>query len=293
MFVDLVGPQHGGRGACRTCRAAHKDTGWRLFVRTIVARAYPRVIGQQRQMAWMFSNLLPLLGLSRLRLRLPRHRAPEEFVGFVILGGAMSAFWLNVLWAMANQLYMGKADRQPAPVHHGAQLADGHPARHGVGGMLGDRAAGGGDPGARQLAVRRAVPCQRRLGAGRVFALGLTALYGMGMMCASLFLLLRAARLAPRARGAGAGLPASGLYFPVNTLPVWVAIGASVIPLTLALDAMRQCVRVRTADGLASGRRSRLALAGAAFVFTAAARSCSPTWNISRVTEGRLTETHG
>ena len=30
------------------------DRGWRLFLRTIVARAYPRVVGQQREKAWIF-----------------------------------------------------------------------------------------------------------------------------------------------------------------------------------------------------------------------------------------------
>ena len=32
----------------------------------------------------------------------------------------------------------------------------------------------------------------------------------------------------------------SGFYFPIKSLPFWVAAAASVIPLTLGLDAMRQ-----------------------------------------------------
>lgn len=35
---------------------------------------------------------------------------------------------------------------------------------------------------------------------------------------------------------------ASGFYFPVRALGFWTAMGASVIPLTLGLDAMRQLV---------------------------------------------------
>ena len=35
---------------------------------------------------------------------------------------------------------------------------------------------------------------------------------------------------------------ASGFYFPVRAIGFWTAIGASVIPLTLGLDAMRQIV---------------------------------------------------
>jgi ABC-2 type transport system permease protein len=86
-----------------------KDTGWRLFARTMVARAYPRIIGQQRERVWMvFDITLPLAGLCAYVYVYRALQAPAEFVGFVILGGAMSAFWLNVLWAMANQLYNEK-----------------------------------------------------------------------------------------------------------------------------------------------------------------------------------------
>src|SRR5258708_40076560 len=34
--------------------------------------------------------------------------AREDYIGFVVVGGAMTAFWLNVLWAMASQLYWDK-----------------------------------------------------------------------------------------------------------------------------------------------------------------------------------------
>ena len=36
-------------------------------------------------------------------------KAPEDYVGFVVLGGALSAFWLNVVWSMAGQLYWEKS----------------------------------------------------------------------------------------------------------------------------------------------------------------------------------------
>src|SRR5262245_7278707 len=55
-----------------------------------------------------FEVTLPLIGLSAYVFVYRAMRAPEDFVGFVILGGAMSAFWLNVLWAMSNQLYSEK-----------------------------------------------------------------------------------------------------------------------------------------------------------------------------------------
>ena len=48
---------------------------------------------------------LPLIGLVAYIFVYRAIHAPEIFVGFVILGGAMSAFWLNVLWTMSNQFF--------------------------------------------------------------------------------------------------------------------------------------------------------------------------------------------
>jgi ABC-2 type transport system permease protein len=73
-----------------------------------------------------------------------------------------------------------------------------------------------------------------------VFFVTMAALYGMGMMFASVFL----------ASGREAWhisnllqepiYLASGFYFPVTAMGPIVAYAASVIPLTLGLDAMRQ-----------------------------------------------------
>ena len=75
-----------------------------------------------------------------------------------------------------------------------------------------------------------------------VFMLAMTALYGMGMMMASLFLLLgrEAWHLSNLAQE-----PiylVSGFYFPIKSFNFWVAAVASFIPLTLGLDAMRQLI---------------------------------------------------
>jgi ABC-2 type transport system permease protein len=70
----------------------------------------------------------------------------------------------------------------------------------------------------------------------------MTALYGMGMMSASLFLLLsrEAWHLSNLAQE-----PVylfSGFYFPIKSFNLWVAAAASFIPLTLGLDAIRQLI---------------------------------------------------
>src|SRR4026209_1161325 len=89
--------------------ASEKVPGWRLFLKTIVARAYPRVIGMQREKSWMFFDVfLPMLAVSAYVFVYRAIGAPEEYVGFVVIGGAMTAFWLNILWSMSSQLYWEK-----------------------------------------------------------------------------------------------------------------------------------------------------------------------------------------
>jgi len=73
-----------------------------------------------------------------------------------------------------------------------------------------------------------------------VFILTLVSLYGLGMLFSSLFMLY--------GREAWHGVTLlqepvhllSGFFFPVKSLGFAVAFGASLIPLTLGLDAMRQ-----------------------------------------------------
>ena len=218
-----------------------KDTGWRLFMRTVVARAYPRIIGQQRQRWWMFFEVvLPLLGLSAYVFVYRALQAPPDFVGFVILGGAMSAFWLNVLWAMANQLYGEKQTGNlplyiMAPNSLMAVLLG-----MALGGIVATtlRAVAILVIGTWLFDVRFVVT--EPLVLALVFVLALTALYGMGMMCASLFLLYgrEAWHLVHLAQEPV--YLASGLYFPINNFPRAAAMAVSIIPLALALDAMRQ-----------------------------------------------------
>src|SRR5688500_19849173 len=89
--------------------ASEKVTGWRLFLKTIVARAYPRIIGQQREKSWIFFEIfMPMLAVAAYVYVYRAIGAPEEYVGFVVVGGAMAAFWMNVLWSMSGQSYWEK-----------------------------------------------------------------------------------------------------------------------------------------------------------------------------------------
>ena len=88
---------------------SRKDTGWRLFLKTIIARAYPRIIGQQREVSWLvFDVVMPMLAVIAYVLVYRALNAPEEYIGFVVMGGAMTAFWMNILWSMSSQLYWEK-----------------------------------------------------------------------------------------------------------------------------------------------------------------------------------------
>src|SRR5688572_29574313 len=79
-------------------------------LRTVAGRAYPRVRGLAREKSWLFFEiLLPFLTTSAFVFVYRALQAPPEYVGFVVLGGAMTAFWLNVIWMMASQLFWEKS----------------------------------------------------------------------------------------------------------------------------------------------------------------------------------------
>ena len=75
-----------------------------------------------------------------------------------------------------------------------------------------------------------------------VFLLAMAALYGMGMMAASLFLLLSREAWHLSNLAQEPVYLVSGFYFPIKSFNFWIAAAASIIPLTLGLDAMRQLV---------------------------------------------------
>jgi len=220
-----------------------KNTGWRLFLQTIIARSYPRIIGQQRDKSWMFFDvILPMLSVSAYVFVYRAIGAPEDYVGFVIVGGAMTAFWMNILWSMSSQLYWEKEQGNlalyiMAPTSMVAILLG-----MALGGMLATamRAAAILVLGSLLFQVHYALGSLWQLLA--VFALAMVALYGMGMMFASLFLLLgrEAWHLSNLIQEPVYLL--SGFYFPIKSFNFWVAATASIIPLTLGLDAMRQLV---------------------------------------------------
>jgi ABC-2 type transport system permease protein len=223
--------------------ASEKVIGWRLFLKTIVARAYPRIIGQQREKSWVFFEIfLPMLAVAAYVYVYRAIGAPEEYVGFVVVGGAMTAFWMNVLWSMSSQLYWEKEQGNLALYIMAPNSMMAILLGMAVGGLLATalRAVAIILLGSLMFHVQYSVASFSQLLV--VFFLAMTALYGMGMMTASLFLLLgrEAWHLSNLAQE-----PiylVSGFYFPIKSFNFWVAAAASFIPLTLGLDAMRQLI---------------------------------------------------
>jgi ABC-2 type transport system permease protein len=220
-----------------------KNSGIKLFLQTIIGRAYPRLIGQQREKSWLFFDVfLPLLGASAYVFVYKAINAPEEYIGFVVMGGAMTAFWLNILWSMSSQLYWEKEQGNLALYIIAPNSLMAILLGMALGGMVSTmmRAVAITLLGSWIFQVQYQVASYWQLLV--VFFLAMIALYGMGMMTASLFLLLNREAWHISNLAQEPIYLISGFYFPIKNLNFWVAAGASLIPLTLGLDAMRQLV---------------------------------------------------
>ena len=211
--------------------------------RAMIGRAYPRVRGMVREPSWLFFEiLLPFLTTAAFVLVYRALQAPEAYVGFVVLGGAMAAFWLNVVWMMASQLYWEKSQGNlelyfAAPMNLMSVLIG-----MAVGGfiMSSTRAAAVLVISAVVFGVTFNV--EQWLLVIVVFILTLTALYGLGMMLASLFLLWGREAFHMTNLVIEPVYFVSGLNFPVGRLGAIGALAIATIPFAVGLDALRQLV---------------------------------------------------
>ena len=219
------------------------DRGWRLFLRTIIARAYPRVIGQQREKAWIFfETFLPFVATAGYVYVYRAIQAPEDYIGFAVVGGAMTAFWLNVMWSMSAQMYWEKETGNLALYIMAPNSLMAILLGMALGGMFSTtlKAAVILILGTWLFHVPFVVSSFLQLFA--VFILTMIALYSLGMLFASLFLLFgRDAWQITNMLQEPVYL-LSGFYFPVKSFGFAVALTASILPLTLGMDAMRQLV---------------------------------------------------
>ncbi len=167
----------------------------------------------------------------------------NRFTGFAVLGGVMVSFWGNVLWSMASQFNWDKQQglfeiyiTSPAPIT--AILVG-----MSLGGIIGTA------PSAALVAVLGwlffAPPISPSWPAVILtFGLTLASLYAMGMALSSLYLSYgREAESLNEALHEPVSL-LSGVYFPsigeFSRFPFTVQVVASLIPLTIGMDALRR-----------------------------------------------------
>ncbi len=273
---------------------ATKNTGWKLFLQTVVGRAYPRVVGLLRERSWFFfDTFLPVMSVAAYVFLYRAIQAPEVYVGFVVMGGAMTAFWLNVLWSMSSQMYWEKETGNLALYIMAPNSLMAILLGMAFGGLFAtsQRALVITLVGTWVFGVSFEIISYWQLFA--VFFITMVALYGMGMMTASIFLLLSREAWHLSNLAQEPIYLVSGFYFPLKSLNFWIAAGASIIPLTLGLDAMRQ---LSFPDGTSLGFLNVdveiITLIALSVLFLLGARYFLNKMEKLAIKEGRLTERH-
>lgn len=214
--------------------------------RVVYARAYVRLKGLIREPHWSIAEvIIPLISISAYIYMYQVLKAPNEYLGFVIIGGAMLSFWSNVLWGMSSQFYWEKETGMlelymVAPISRMAVLIG-----MALGGIVNTtiRAVSILVIGTLIFPIHFAVGDLSALII--IFILAVIALYGMGILFASLFLLYgrEATHMADLMQEPIYLL--SGMYYPVigsKFFPSAVKLLATAIPLTLGIDGIRQLV---------------------------------------------------
>ena len=262
-----------------------------LNLRASAARTYVRLVGSLREPAWVISDaVFPSLGMCAFVLLYRALGAPRSFEALAVLGGILSTYWLNVLWGMGAQLYWEKQQGQlqlyfAAPCSRMAILTG---MAVGGGAMTTVRSVFGIALGFGLFGVR-VEPFNLGL-LLLVFVVTMVALYALGMIFASVFLLF--GREAWHICNAFQE-PVyffSGLYFPLRTLGTMGFVAAGLMPLALGIDAMRQVLLGSAAHGLLPLRLETaiLAVLGVAFLLLARV-ALAHLENLSK-REGRLTQ---
>jgi ABC-2 type transport system permease protein len=269
-----------------------------LFVQAALARSYARVVWMFRNRTWIIQEtLLPILSVAAFAYAYRAMHAPPQFVGYVVLGAAMTAFWFNVLWSMGAHLYWERDSgnlelyiMSPAPMM--AILAG-----MALGGMTTTCTRAAAILLTGMFIFDVPFDLSRWYVLLLAFALTLSALYGLGMMFASLFLLWgREAWHVVNLLQEPVFL-LTGMNFPVRiflNLPVVIVGAALLVPLTAGMDAMRQLLfpvdygDPNRRDGLMPVGAELAILAGLAVAFFFTARRLLRVLERKAKEEGKL-----
>ena len=231
-------------------KASRKKQEQRLVREQIVrdlkvayARLWVRIKGGYREPEWLVAEMIiPVITLSAYVFMYRMLGAPPQFTSFVIIGGTMIAFWVNVLWNMSTQFYWEKENGNlelylTAPISRMAILFG-----MALGGFVNTTLRAVAIVIAGIFIFQAPMAVSEPLTAILVFFLTVVALYALGMLFASLFMLYgrEAWQTANLLQEPVYFL--SGSYFPVTYLPFAVQLAASILPLTFGLDGIRRVV---------------------------------------------------
>lgn len=274
-----------------------RPSWWRMNLQAVFGRAYPRIIGANREPSWVFfETFLPILAVAAYVYMYKAFNAPVEYIGYVIIGGAMTAYWMNILWSMAAQWFwekeMGNLELfLIAPISRMAVLGG-----MALGGMFTSTVRAISTIIAGVLLFNVALTLENPLMFVGIFVFTMMALYGMGMMFASLYMLwgreawhMSNLLTEPIYLASGFYFPIKGYQYILGQPGFWIAAGASIIPITLGLDAMRQSFFPGTQDGFLPVWVELLALVVLSAMFLILARLSLERMERVAKREGRLT----
>ena len=260
-------------------------------LRAAYARMWVRLRGSNRDPIALAAEIgLPILTIGAYVILYHAIGLPAAAGAAVIVGGAMIAFWTNVLWNMSSQWFWEREQGNlemylVAPVSRMSIL---------LGMALG---------GSLNTAIRAfgivllgifvfMVPFQLRdpVSVGIVFVLTLAALYTLGMLFASLFMLYgreawNTANLLQEPVSFLSGAYFPSMYGPI--VPLGLQFAGSLIPMTIGLDAIRRLVIYGV--GIGAVWPHILALIACIFILLPLARRTLNYMESLGKKEGRLT----
>ena len=213
-------------------------------MRAAKARMWVRIKGGNRELTHYIAEVvLPVLTIGAYVILYKTLGLPSSLGAAVIIGGAMIAFWTNILWNMSAQWFwekeMGNLEMyMVAPVSRMSVLLG-----MAMGGAINTSLRATGIILLGVFVFQVPFQVHDLLVAGLVFLLTVISLYGLGMVFASLYMLYGREAWHTNMLLQEPVFFLSGSYFPtiyVSVIPVWLQVTASLIPITVGLDAIRR-----------------------------------------------------
>jgi ABC-2 type transport system permease protein len=260
-------------------------------MRAAKARMWVRIKGGNRELTHYIAEVvLPVLTIGAYVILYKTIGLPAGLGSAVIIGGAMIAFWTNILWNMSAQWFwekeMGNLEMyMVAPVSRMSVLLG-----MALGGAINTSLRATGIILLGVFVFQVPFQVHDLLVAGLVFLLTVIALYGLGMVFASLYMLYGREAWHTNMLLQEPVFFLSGSYFPtiyVSVIPVWLQVTATLIPMTVGLDAIRR-VTIQ-GQGLMAVWPHILALVGFIAILLPVARMALNYMENLGKREGRLT----